>query len=153
MIMQLFIVKAPTKDSSSLGDNIPKGNARGPMVALFSEELNSWDVHSQTREPFYMDAATPGHVRVSPTIRTTIQKPAAYREEEQRSSYPSTHVQAQANDSPQLWPVPPFRLGWGRLRRDEDQTKREPSTEDEDECPFCGDNFSSETSLEVSTQR
>ena len=41
------------------------------MVALFSEELNSWDVHSQT---LGLDAATPlgqGQVRLSPPIQPT----------------------------------------------------------------------------------
>ena len=39
------------------------------MVALFSEELNSWEVHSQTRG---LDATTPlGQVPVSLPIRPT----------------------------------------------------------------------------------
>jgi hypothetical protein len=48
---------------------------QGPMVALFSEELTSWDVYSQTRNRFYIDAATSGHIPVPPPIRETIQTP------------------------------------------------------------------------------
>jgi hypothetical protein len=129
------------------------------MVALFSEELTSWDVYSQTRNRFYIDAATSGHIPVPPPIRETNQTPIAYREEERRSGHLSTHVQAQAGGRFQLRPltiphqrpVSPSPLSGYGPRYGGNQYWREPSTEFE--CHSCGERFSSKTSFEVSTFR
>jgi hypothetical protein len=74
-----FHSNALTKDSSSTENNLLRTNTRGPIVAMFSKELSSWDgpfCASQRQELVSRESTNSGHVLVLPSIRPAIQTPA-----------------------------------------------------------------------------